>query len=308
AFLLERGIYLIGDWAILNDTRPPQLQRILGEFHRLAAREIEQSQILLTCYHAVYRRDRLNSPPGRCYPPTVEQQARIGDRVFLKTGEKLSPPDILDRLQTLATFLREYRLHRRRRTVPVQSLDDPIANPRQQILDREPDRAEETHQEFLSLYRQHLLDSLDLAIAEVVGDRVAAFRRKKSDKAAQFLEALHRLHCRGQAMNAIAAQIGLKAQYQVSRLLALRQLRAAVRGRLIDFLLQRTLKTAMDYTDPDNLSTLQKRLEIVLNEEIDALLAEAQTETEWKNKDRPLESLFARRLCRFLDSPPFNLR
>jgi hypothetical protein len=306
AFLLERGIYLIGDWALLNDTRPPQLGRILGQFHRLAAFEIEQNQILLACYHSVYRSDRLKNSSGRCYAPSAEQLERIGDRLLLKTGQKSSPPEILDQLQTLATYLREYRLHRRRRTLPVQSLDEAIANPGERASLTEPDRAEETHQEFLTQYRQHLLDSLDIAIAEGVGDRIVSLNRKKSQKTRQFLDALHRLHCQGQAMSEIAVQIGLKAQYQISRLLALRQLRTTIRDRLIAELLSRTLKTAMDYTTPDNLTQLQEHLNIVLNEEIDEILAEAQTETEGKNKDRPLKSLFARRLCHFLDSkqPP----
>ena len=34
-FLLEQGIYLISDWAILNDTTPKQVAKILGEFHNL---------------------------------------------------------------------------------------------------------------------------------------------------------------------------------------------------------------------------------------------------------------------------------
>jgi hypothetical protein len=33
AFLLERGIYMISNWAILNDTRPKQLERILSEVY-----------------------------------------------------------------------------------------------------------------------------------------------------------------------------------------------------------------------------------------------------------------------------------
>jgi hypothetical protein len=52
-------VYFISDWAILNDTKSKQLQRILAEFHHLSESEIRDSCILLESYHAVYRRDRL---------------------------------------------------------------------------------------------------------------------------------------------------------------------------------------------------------------------------------------------------------
>lgn len=302
AFLLERGVYLVGDWAILNDTQPKQLRRILGEFHQLADVEIEQNQILLASYHAVYRRDRANSLSGKCTLPTPEQLQRISDRIALKTGEQRLPQVILDQLQTLATFLRQYRLYRRNRAFPAQSLDDLALNSREPAAATQRDRADETQQEFLNLYRQHLIDCLDRALADAIGDRIAYLERRKSNRAKQFIDALHLLHCQGQAMEVIAAQIGLKAQYQVSRLLTLRQLRATVKQKLLEQLLSCTLKTAIDYANPDCLQALQERLEIALNEEIDEILAEAQIEAELKNKESPLKSLFARRLCHYLDN------
>ncbi|NJL00796.1 MAG: hypothetical protein HC910_09605 [Spirulinaceae cyanobacterium SM2_1_0] len=56
--LLSYGVYLISDWAILNDTPPHRLTTILA----LSAAEVESDQALLSSYHAVYRRDR--SQPG----------------------------------------------------------------------------------------------------------------------------------------------------------------------------------------------------------------------------------------------------
>lgn len=55
AFLLAHGVYLVSDWAILNDTTPKQLRRILAEFHQLTSVEIERASLLLESYHAVYR-------------------------------------------------------------------------------------------------------------------------------------------------------------------------------------------------------------------------------------------------------------
>ena len=50
-FLIERGLYRVSDWAILNDTAPSQLVKILGDFHSLTAVEIDAAQILLDRYH-----------------------------------------------------------------------------------------------------------------------------------------------------------------------------------------------------------------------------------------------------------------
>ncbi|MEM1293706.1 MAG: hypothetical protein AAGH67_19770, partial [Cyanobacteria bacterium P01_H01_bin.162] len=64
-FLIERGLYRVSDWAILNDTQISQLSKILGEFHRLTQAEITAAETRLSRYHAVYRRDRHHHAPGR---------------------------------------------------------------------------------------------------------------------------------------------------------------------------------------------------------------------------------------------------
>jgi hypothetical protein len=68
--LLERGLYRISDWAILNDTTPDQLQRILQQYHRCSEAEITLAVHLLNRYQAVYSLDRLRAgQTGRCQPP-----------------------------------------------------------------------------------------------------------------------------------------------------------------------------------------------------------------------------------------------
>lgn len=49
ACLLELGVYLVSDWAILNDTNLRQLQRIFSEFHHFTTLEIQAACILLEC-------------------------------------------------------------------------------------------------------------------------------------------------------------------------------------------------------------------------------------------------------------------
>lgn len=101
-------------------------------------------------------------------------------------------------------------------------------------------------------------------------------------------------------MGEIAPQIGLQAQFQVTRLMKLKEFRANVRTRLLQLLLDRVLDQATRYTDPTHLQTLNHSLKAVLEEEVSTLLQQAETEAAVA-KQRPLTSLFARRLCHYLD-------
>ncbi|NJN20109.1 MAG: hypothetical protein HC812_01495 [Leptolyngbya sp. RL_3_1] len=80
-FLLEQGVYRATDWSILNDTTVEQVARILGEFHGLSHAEVAAAQTLLSTYHQVYRRDRLQQrrqgQRGRCSLPTEAQLSQI---------------------------------------------------------------------------------------------------------------------------------------------------------------------------------------------------------------------------------------
>ena len=97
-----------------------QLQRILPEFHYLSDSEIHLACILLTSYHAVYRRDRLeqrraaiksgqSKVKGRCLPPTLRQLHEIAQRINAEFDLGLEPEEAETQLQTLAKRLRQYR-------------------------------------------------------------------------------------------------------------------------------------------------------------------------------------------------------
>ncbi|HBB32044.1 MAG TPA: hypothetical protein DDZ80_23775 [Cyanobacteria bacterium UBA8803] len=170
-FLLQQGVYLISDWAILNDTAPEQLARIFAEVPRLTNTEIQQARLLLKSYHTIYRRDRLASnQTGQCLLPTSVQLQQIARSFHAKTHIRLSPYEVMARLQDMAELLREHRLSLRRGILPSQSLDDPnisrgICEPSYR---NDPDNSEEVQAEFLTVYRQEFLNCLDRAIAEVI--------------------------------------------------------------------------------------------------------------------------------------------
>ncbi|HBL59894.1 MAG TPA: hypothetical protein DDZ80_15875 [Cyanobacteria bacterium UBA8803] len=310
-FLLEQGVYLVSDWAILNDTTPEQLSRIFSEFHHLTVEEIQQASILLESYHAIYRRARLASvrtrSKGQCQLPTTEQLQQIAQRFHHKTNQMLPTEEVMERLQALADLLRQYRLYVRRGFLPTQSLDDPTLNVQADYqIDKyssDSDDLEKLQREFLDVYRQQFIDCLDQATKEAIADRLTYLQRKKSDKSQQFITALHLFHCQGKAMGEIAPLIGLQAQYQVSRLLKLKQLRTDIQQKMFKSVLAGIVEQVKTLVDSEQFPAFnQQQVEVALDEEIAKIIQEAEIEAEINtNRNTPLKSLVSRRICRTLE-------
>jgi hypothetical protein len=109
----------ISNWAILNDTKSKQLERILREFHGLDESKITLACVLLESYHAVYRRDRLMhrrnmSASGQtnlkkpCPPPTPIQLQEIAQRVKAKVTINLRADEVAAQLHDLGERLQRY--------------------------------------------------------------------------------------------------------------------------------------------------------------------------------------------------------
>ncbi|MGB3653529.1 MAG: hypothetical protein WBA41_20265, partial [Rivularia sp. (in: cyanobacteria)] len=217
-FLLSCGIYLLSDWAILNDTQPKQLERILSQFHSLTVTEIQHNKWLLSSYHTVYRAQRLEQHRARnkskCQPPTTQQLQQIGDKLnSLSRGKSsFSTDNLMAQLQQLAKYLREYRIHVRGGSLARESIDNNLAS-------TNPNDNEEENQtsEFLKLYRPQFLECLDNALATVTQTRVNKMQRKDVVKASKFIKALKFFHCQGLSMTEIAKRIEMKAQFKVTR-------------------------------------------------------------------------------------------
>ncbi len=307
AFLLERGVYLVSDWAILNDTTPKQLQRILAEFHNLSSVEVERARFLLESYHGVYRLARLKQRQagvrGKCPPPSLEQLQQIASLLSQKADPSFSPETTLSRLQDLAEHLRQYRIYVRGGSAARESLDNPktkLSVERRQASIASTDSDEEQEQvDFLRSYRQQFIDCLDRAIERMTEARLSRLQHQVP-KAKQFLTALELFHCQGRSMGEIAPLVGLQAQYQVTRLLQLNAFRADIRQQMLQDLAARTMKTACHYTDPDQLLERSRQIEAALEEQIDVAIREAETEAS-RSKNPTSSSLFAQRLCRHLE-------
>lgn len=181
-FLLERGVYLISDWAILNDTTPKQLQRIFKEFHHLGDAAIAQASLLLEAYHTIYRQERLanrkNGGRSKCPSPSLEQLQQIASLVKLPISEGKT----LSQLQDLAQRLREYRIFVKGGKLKQDSLDNPdilTKFERQQVTESGESEEEQAQKEFLSRYRQQFLTCLEQAIAQVISKWLSQEKRSQ---------------------------------------------------------------------------------------------------------------------------------
>ncbi|MEM9214956.1 MAG: hypothetical protein AAGD25_11490 [Cyanobacteria bacterium P01_F01_bin.150] len=311
-FLLEQGVYRVSDWAILNDTSGQQLRRILTEFHTLSQMEIETNAYLLTAYHQVYRSDRLKlkKRQGRlCSPPSTDQLQRMVAFMERKTLSRASaslvyqsntlnnPVNVMKSLRQLADYLRQYRIYARGGRTDNVSLNTPEGQVSVGDKTAELPPDEDAADTFLAQYRVQLKICLDQAIAEVVGDRISQLQKSKKGNADQFVQGLHLFHCCGMSMGEIAKPLKLKAQYQVTRLLKLKEIRADVRRAVLAKLCASVEKLASSYVDIAQLQQMDSALE----EQVNAVIQEAVDETSG-TRHHPLKSLFARRLCDYLKS------
>jgi predicted RNase H-like nuclease len=115
------------------------------------------------------------------------------------------------------------------------------------------------------------------------------------------VKALHLFHCQGQSMGEIAPQIGLQAQFQVTRLMKLKEFRTSVRSKLLQMLLESVIDKAKTYADPSHLQHLNQQIEADLNEDISIIMQQSEAEAAVA-KHCPLRSLFAQRLCDYLNT------
>ncbi|QQE65140.1 hypothetical protein GFS31_18250 [Leptolyngbya sp. BL0902] len=290
--LLEKGLYRASDWAILNDTQPGQLQRILRQYHLCSEYEVTQATTLLGRYHQVYQRariaQRVSGKGGRCQTPTAEQLRAI--------NPDLPPKDVLAQLRQLAAQLRQYRVHVRGGPAPVYHSDGLDWETVATTQTSQPPDPGDDQDEFLQAYRQALVKELDGAIAAVIQANVDRLRGRKPPQDRAYVQGLHLFHCRGLPMGKFAADIGLTSQVQVNRLLNLKRLRSEVRHRLLPNIYETVRRQAVAYVSADRLQAIDQTLETLLAETVDSLLAEAAAEAQ-QPKGRTAKSLFSQQLC-----------
>ncbi|MFG6107281.1 hypothetical protein U2F10_33940 [Leptothoe sp. EHU-05/26/07-4] len=291
-FLLSQGLYRATPWAILNDTKATQLPRFLPH---LSPSELDIAAQLLGAYHRVYRRDRITqrtSRGQRCSAPTDEQLQRI---------DLSQPPNVvLSQLHDLAEQLRQSRVAARGGSLPSQSLD---ANEYTEPAVPVSDDFQEIQDEFAKNYRQDFLNTLGEAIKVTVTAYTVHYQKRRPPQGRVYRQALELFHCEGRPMGEIAKTLGLNSQVKVTRLLNLKKFRTEVCIYWLNQLKERVQKNALKHLSPDQLDNIADKLEQILNEEADAVMAEAASEAQIP-KNRTANSVFARQLCAVVDTLP----
>ncbi len=297
-YLLECGVYLLSDWAILNDTQPTKLRRVLSSAPPLTELEIVQALRVLEAYHGVYRRDRLlarqSGIKGQCPPPTEAQLEEMAQQL-----DGVPSTRVLRELRAMADRLRAYRIAIRTgkiKTLSIHGTGD--EDSREMDLpaprENEDDRVAET---FVQHYRHAFSEALEKAIQQAIESRYQAL---KPPKQKQYLKALKLFHQEGLTMKAIADQVGLSAQFQVTRLLKLKQLREGVRHEMIVLLKRYVKEQATAFVTLEQLESLDGKIEEALVEQVDQLMAEDAAQAQ-SPKNYGKGSRFATVLCQQLD-------
>ena len=98
-------------------------------------------------------------------------------------------------------------------------------------------------------------------------------------------------------MSAIAPKIELQAQYQVTRLLKLKELRVDIRHHMLQLMRDWTMDIKLE--DLDSLKQREKEIESALGEQIDLVIDEAEKEASIADST---QSVLAKRICAYLDN------
>ncbi|BAU40617.1 hypothetical protein [Leptolyngbya sp. O-77] len=290
AFLQERGIYLISDWALLNSATTGQIRRTLASRYALTEAEIQRACQLLESYHAVYseqlRRVRSQGYRGKCPIPSAQQLQEIAQQLQKTTGQRCFPLQVMAQLSNLAQKLRQ----RQPSTESLEAVDVPTAT---------PDEAEQNQAAFLQHYRKELVMVLDRAIAQVVCDRLQDLQGQRGQRDRQFLKALHLFYAQGRSMGEIAPLVGMGGQPQVSRLLKLRELRIHICQQIKERLKTQLHNLVMEYAQERSINFINSQLDSILDAEIDRLMTADSAEASTAN--RSSQGLLAQRFRRYLE-------
>jgi hypothetical protein len=303
ACLLDHGLYLVSDWAILNDTKPDQLYRIWTQHYNLSPQEAEQACCLLESFRRVYTPER--RPGSRCKDPTTDQMDRIAQTLSTALARPTSTAEMQKQLTQLCKRLRAYRILARGGQIRGLSVDDAQTLERIQdkvTYDRAPDEDNGLRDRLISacrdIFDSALPQAIHSAIAQAHGQFCASPRSDTRAKAKLYFPALQLFHGDRISMGDIAPRVGLKRQDDVSRLLNLNHLRTQVRNLVLTQCLGQIkpiLQTQGGLTCAQ-IDQAVAAIEALFAEQIDPILQEEEQRTRTpKAFDRPTR--FAQAIC-----------
>lgn len=289
------GIVEVTDWLILVQTTPGKLERKLRQ-QGYSEYEIQEYGNLLDVFHQVYRteilsrrrainRQRQKEGKGKSHkpypPPSNDQLKQIA--TILNISRQLESQEILNKLKNITNILRNNI------NAPSSvSSEKPKSNINREL---EP-----------IIYNEikHILSKVTQQVIEAKINSFLNKKKPKIQKANNLILGLELFYCQGYSMGEIATRIELSGQWQVSRLLKLKELREDVSRNVVPILKDRLKSQILKLVnDPTKIAILDTKIQEFIEPEIQEIIQEAETEIfDSKNKTR--NSLFARTVCQCL--------
>jgi hypothetical protein len=107
--LKEHGLLMISDWALLNDTKPKQVERMLVKTFNWREALAAEMALIYEAYRSVYLIGAISG--GRCADPTETQWQQMGEYLYSKTQSVTHSvtrnDDILKKLRDIAKMIRQ---------------------------------------------------------------------------------------------------------------------------------------------------------------------------------------------------------
>lgn len=293
-YLSEFGFQTLSDWALLNRTRPKQIERLLM-----------RDRHLLEVFHAVYRQDRRQQRKAakRCPEPTEEQLKKMLDHlqsiVVINTTA-----DVMKALKQVAIQLRQYDIWSYREPLEVQEPDTGNYVVRSDLPYDSISETDVEQQELLQFLHQQLQLALVNGLKQEIEASIAKLQksRRYAPFASRFTVGLQLYYCQSKSLREIAPELGMSSWDQARRVLnpggLLYNVRASCLQKLLDRILEKASEKGLTEIPPkiEYLEVLGKQVEAFADREV---FQEAAAEIKSGN-NRSLDSLYAQHLCFFL--------
>jgi hypothetical protein len=293
-FLSEFGFKHLTDWALLNQARPKQLERLS-----------ERNRHIVDAFHAVYRRDRRQQvATKKCLDPSSAQLQEM--LTYLQTSNVvLTPVDLVEELKQIAIQLRQYDIWSHRESLEYYDFDTETYKPRSDLSSDPIDEFDMEKQELSEFFYYQLDLALSKAIKQEICDRIAALKQSKkyAPFADHYILGLELYYTQGLSLKEIAPQLNMTSWDQARRILNPGDLLSKVRMLTIQRVLDRILKKSQEKgltqipPEADYLKTLAEQIEAFA----DAEIFQQAVEEIRAGKNRSMNSVYAQQLCHQLN-------
>jgi hypothetical protein len=205
----------------------------------------------------------------RCHSPSLDQLNRMIRHLQTQTSDSDSVPNwlpttasgMLQKLQALAQNLRQ-KCVRADLSVDVEANQFLLDQPAMADATGPSGEQDAEQDTFLHNYRQAAQICLHQAVDQAIDRRLAYFRSKPSTqaKADDFLRAMLLFHVRGWSMKEIAPTVGWTEQFQVTRLLGLKELQADLYQIWLLLICEKLPSLLQTTLEPGELQPIQQQL------------------------------------------------